>query len=646
MTRKRLFPFLNLVTLRRLLKVKTPEEFDALVQRIETSAALHPAHYRFRLACLAILGYVYILSVFVFLYSLLWGMRQFVLFTQDPYLTARLNWITFLLGLGLLRLFWVHFPAPNGVPLNRKQAPALFAVIDQLTQTLNAPRFNHILLTPDLNAGIVQKPRFGFIGWQVNYLLLGLPLMQALSPDQFRAVAAHELAHLSNNDSRFAGWIYRVRKAWFELAEKFQADRQGGFLFRQFFSWYGPFFKAYSFVLARTQEYEADRRAAQIVGADHKANALLNLSIHSHFLQKKFWPKIYQQTTDLAIPPKGTITALLHDLGMATTAEEAPQWLALDLARQTDNEATHPCLTDRLTALGYEMTANPLPAPVNLSAAQAFLEDAVTDLAERLDQFWSQEEASSWKLQHSQRQQQIKTLARLDAKAQTHLLTVEETWKRGFLTWQLRDPKLAISLFREGLAQSPEHPMMNYHLGQILLDQQDASGVSHLETAMDRDPALVIPSCQHLSTFFRQQDNRVMAEKYRQCWRQQDKPWRLAQQERTSLKAADQLTPHQLPDVEVKQLAEQLSEYPEVKAAYLVQKQVTRFPEKPFYGLGIVRRYYPGEGPNYKTDSELSALIINQISFSGELSLMILNRTTINLLQGLRKVSGAMIYQR
>ena len=646
MTRKRLSPFLDLATLRNVLKVKTPEEFDAFVQRIETEAALHPAHYRFRLACLAFLGYAYILCVFVLLYSLLWGMRNFLLFTQDPYLTARLNWITFLLGLGLLRLFWVRLPAPKGVPLNRKQAPALFTVIDQLTQTLNAPRFNHILLTPDLNAGVVQRPRFGFIGWQVNYLLLGLPLMHALSPEQFRAVAAHELAHLSNHDSWFAGWIYRVRQAWFELAEKFQSDRQGGFLFRRFFCWYGPFFKAYSFVLARTQEYEADRRAAEIAGADHKADALLNLSIHSHFLQKKFWPNIYQQNTDLATPPKGVITALLHDLGTATTAEEAPQWLALDLARQTDNEATHPSLTDRLTALGYKITANPLPTPVNLSAAQAFLGDALTDLAERLDQFWIQEESNFWKLQHSQKQQQIKTLARLDAKAKTHFLTIEETWKRGLLTWQLRDPKSAIPLFQDGLAQAPEHPMMNYHLGQILLDQQDDSGVEHLETAMARDPALVIPACQHLSTFFRQQDNLVMAEKYQYRWRQQDKPWKLAQQERTPLKADDQLMPHQLPETEVKQLVEQLSEYPEVKAAYLVRKQVTRFPEKPFYGLGIVRRYYPGEGPNYKTDSELSTLIINEISFSGELNLMILNRTTINLLQILRKVSGAMIYQR
>lgn len=57
----------------------------------------------------------------------------------------------------------------------------------------------------------MQHARLGVLGWHVNYLILGLPLMQAVSPEQFRAIVAHELGHLSRNHSRFAGWIYRVR---------------------------------------------------------------------------------------------------------------------------------------------------------------------------------------------------------------------------------------------------------------------------------------------------------------------------------------------------------------------------------------------------------------------------------------------------
>ena len=335
----------------------------------------------------------------------------------------------------------------------------------------------------------------------------------------------------------------------------------------------------------------------------------------------------------------------MHELGTGAASKNAAQWLALDLARQTDNAATHPCLTDRLAALGYTITANSLPAPLTVSAALSFLGDALPEMTAHLDQFWKQEEAKAWDRLHAHKQHQNKSLARLEAKAQSYPLSVEEIWKRADLTWQLRNPESAIPLLRAVLAQSPQHPMANNHLGQILLDRNDSSGVRHLEIAMDRDPALVIPACQRLYAFFRQQENRSLAEKYQQRWRQHEKLWKLARKERTQLTEQDHFSPHRLPEAEVKQLAEQLSEYSEVKAAYLVQKQVTRFPEKSFYGLGIVRRYYRGEGPTYKTDSELTDQLSTEISFSGELEILILNRATMNLWRILRKVSGAMIYQ-
>jgi hypothetical protein len=34
----------------------------------------------------------------------------------------------------------------------------------------------------------VQRPRLGVFGWQENYLMVGLPLLRGLSPDEVRAV--------------------------------------------------------------------------------------------------------------------------------------------------------------------------------------------------------------------------------------------------------------------------------------------------------------------------------------------------------------------------------------------------------------------------------------------------------------------------
>src|SRR4030095_76692 len=122
-----------------------------------------------------------------------------------------------------------------------------YDLVREVETAVQSPHVHHIILTDDFNAAVVQIPRLGVFGWQKNYLLVGLPLMQALSPAQFRAVIAHELGHLSGNHGRFAGWIYRVRLTWVQLLTRLQQEgRHGSFIFERFINWYAPFFNAYS----------------------------------------------------------------------------------------------------------------------------------------------------------------------------------------------------------------------------------------------------------------------------------------------------------------------------------------------------------------------------------------------------------------
>src|SRR5207248_8888294 len=134
----------------------------------------------------------------------------------------------------------------------------------------------HVLLDESFNAGVIQIPRLGLLGWQRNYLVIGLPLMQALSPEQFRAAIAHEMGHLSRNHGRFAGWVYRLQQTWSRLLETLQAERHGAsVLFEWFFNWYAPYFSAYSFVLRRADEYVADRCAVELAGVRSASEALI-----------------------------------------------------------------------------------------------------------------------------------------------------------------------------------------------------------------------------------------------------------------------------------------------------------------------------------------------------------------------------------
>ncbi len=156
----------------------TEQQFDALIQRLENVARRQPALYKLRVGLLALLGYAYIFSPLAGLLAVL------ALLVLAVFWSGRINFYIVKLGILILvpmfiilKSLWVRFPPPTGLELHRHQVPRLFQLIDKLTKALQAPRFHRILLTDDFNAGVVQRPRLGVLGWQQNYLLLGLPLM-------------------------------------------------------------------------------------------------------------------------------------------------------------------------------------------------------------------------------------------------------------------------------------------------------------------------------------------------------------------------------------------------------------------------------------------------------------------------------------
>src|SRR5260370_20353292 len=161
------------------------------------------------------------------------------------------------------RMFWVGFVTPSAVPLRARDAPGLIALVQMLTTRLRTPRLHRILVTTADNVGIGQRPRLGPFGWYRNSLALGLPVLQALSPDEFPAVLAHELGHLSRQHGRFGSWIFRIRVLWQRLAARPPGDRQSGLGAHGVLKPWGRLFNAYTLVLARRQESDDDPFAAQ-----------------------------------------------------------------------------------------------------------------------------------------------------------------------------------------------------------------------------------------------------------------------------------------------------------------------------------------------------------------------------------------------
>lgn len=503
----------------------THEEYLETVRRLEEFADREPKKYALRVGLLAALGYAYVLGVLAVVAALIYILFWLTFVDgRFNFAVVKAGWVLLMLVWVVLRALWVKMPAPVGIRLTREQAPRLFELADELASKLEAPRVHVLQIDGEYNASLAQVPRLGPFGWQRNYLTLGLPLMQALTPEQFRAVLAHELGHLSGNHGRFGSWVYRVRQTWVQLLVRLEREeRWGAFAFTKFVNWFAPYFNAYSFVLARRHEYEADKAAAQVAGGREAARALAAVEVKGAYLSEKYWPEILSRADEQREPTPGAFAGMWPVLRSGPAAGDARQFLRRSLLVETGYEDTHPALAQRLGALGLapeeaESLAEEVTAASEgvETAAEHYLGELRGELSRRLDEEWVTKTAPMWRERHEHVTKSRRRLAELEEKTRTRELNDKEAWSLAELTAEFKGADEAVPLLREltgrknRMVTAPAHSL----LGQILLAKEDESGVEHMRRAMAADHEYTPVACQVLYAYLRTHGREEEAEAY------------------------------------------------------------------------------------------------------------------------------------
>lgn len=625
----------------------TNDQFEILVTKLERVGAEHPGRYKLRVFLLAVLGYGFLFAVLLTLAGVIAVLGVMAVRGHGSLLAIKAI-LPLLVAIGLVvRALWVKLDPPQGIRLTQNDFPQLFGEIGELRRKFRGPRLHEVLLDAQFNAAIVQQPRLGAFGWQKNYLLLGMPLMQALSPEQFRAVLGHEYGHLAGAHGKFSAWIYRLRKTWEQLLGALK-QREGWMVtvFKRFFNWYSPFFSAYTFVLARAQEYEADRCAVLVAGAESTADALVNVSVKAAYIERCYWPGIYGRVEHEPEPFAAPHGFMPQGLDEALRSENLSAWLDAALQRVTSATDTHPALADRLKPLGV---APRLPRPLAETAAQAFLGAALPALAARLDSDWKQGIAQSWKDRYQYLSDGRQRLAELHQKAGS--LTVEESRERAYYTEELESADGALPLYREVLDRAPDDPFALFAIGRILLSKGEAQGMALIEKAIAHDPDLTARGSEWIAHYLETQGR----EDESNAWRERLARYHAAQAqvnaERDFVRDSDTLLPHALSPRELEALREQLAGYTEVARAYLVRKALQYYPERPVYVLMVAYSWRHAYLP-IKRPAGLSAKLAQEITFPGETLVMAVNATKLTrkveckIWLQIRKVEGSLFYKR
>lgn len=619
----------------------TREAFVARLEHLHPLAQANPQAYRWRVRIWALLGYGFILLLLLGTVGTMLGVLALLAFGTAVALLLKVGLLLGFFAWKILRSLWVKFDPPQGRALTPAEAAPLFAELREQSRAMAAPPVHRVLLTTDFNAAIVQLPRLGVLGWPRNYLMVGLPLLQVLSPEQAAAVVAHELGHLRGGHGKFSAWVYRVSQSWGQLLGQLESHGAGTWL-SKFANWYVPRFNAWSHPLRRADEFEADAAAGRVASPQALAQALCALVVRESALDKLHWDVVSASLAALPAPPSDAISRLLPVAKSARLDHESEAGLlATALAADPDPFDTHPTLPERLAALGQPAR---VPASPPVSAAEVWFGAALPALAADLDATWAAERAAWWEERHQLLSTQQQRLRALTARRETgEILSPEEAWEHADLTEDHASPAEALPLLRN-LFDDPEYGLgAKFAVGRILTAQDDPAGLALLEEVMAHLPAaratgLALQQAYHQRRGDKDAARRLQAETLRHADRSD-----AAEAERNTLRRTDHFLPHGLGEEELAGLRTSLATFgDQIKRAWLLRKELTQFVEHPLYVLVVEHK--SGRSVAENTSTLLINKVVEAVKLPGQGFIVPLTKATDWLDAPLRRHPETLLY--
>jgi len=195
----------------------------------------------------------------------------------------------------LLVLFWMggaivlwsivpridRFEEP-GPRLDPAEHPRLFELLEQVAHETGQRLPEEVYLVDDVTAFVA--PRGGWMGIGSRRVMgIGLPLLCGLTPEELRAVIAHEFGHFAGREMLLGPWIHKARATMLrtvENLEQSEAHFDGSPYLKVLklpFESYTRGFLRLTQSTSRMQELAADRLAAEVAGTQSLVTALAEI---------------------------------------------------------------------------------------------------------------------------------------------------------------------------------------------------------------------------------------------------------------------------------------------------------------------------------------------------------------------------------
>jgi Zn-dependent protease with chaperone function len=516
---------------------------------------------------------------------------------------------------------------PQGRHLRDDEAPELHKLIALLRRDLDCPEIHQVLLTEDFNAAVVQTPRLGIFGWSRSWLILGVPLLLAASPQEVASVLAHEFGHISKRHGRQGNRIYQMHQSWEKLFLKLQQNSGSGFIrtagtfVSKFLNWYWPRFHARAFVLSRQNEFMADRIAVEATNSDYAAAALWRIDCTGHMLEQEFWRNLWAETESSPDPPGNLCKRLSAAYRDGPIAENAARWCDYALQRVTNNEDTHPSLSERLNAIGIsaqQMRSTGFPAAPEISAAEGLLTKDMQLIEEDIDKRWRNTVLSIWR----DRNRRISAIASLPQTAEqipsSAPQDAAELWTQTRKILDVQGLDAAEPNLRRMLELRPDHVGATFALGQLRLSHGHDDGEDLLQHVLSLQTVEWTQSVGDvLEHHFSKTGQRGALKRVRQQLDDFEKARAAAEKERTEVRRSDSFVSHELTADELKQTQSALLKQEHCLVAWLVKKELRHFPEERLFVVCVDSNTRAGSSLRADRNDRMITSLLLQLELPG-----------------------------
>jgi hypothetical protein len=290
----------------------------------------------------------------------------------------------FIGGVMTYAILTMRFSLPSGLDLSEARFPRLFELLQELGDIYGEPRIDRVVLRDRFIVRIVKTPRNGFALSTTRTLIIGLPVLLAMSPLDVHVLLARRVGQLAGKHGRLNSWLYYLRDMWDQYSSS--CTTQWSVFTRpvcSFFQSYAPYYRSFSVGVARSSELDADCYALQAISDRDVARGITCQVLTEAYLCRTYWPEVLETAgvsgRSESLPHAGIAKVFeqgLSDDDIQATLEHVKK-------AKKDRRSAIPSLADRLENIGHQKPLLPRPLPV--TAARFYLGGAYDRCIEVID---------------------------------------------------------------------------------------------------------------------------------------------------------------------------------------------------------------------------------------------------------------------